>query len=126
MTRGTAADAIFRDRKRVAGKPLFPQKGLRHIFAEEREQHMSVQRRTALAPSEAEVITKAVLRAADSLGLPNKVLANVLGLSEATISRMCNGAYLLQRGQKPFGLAALLVRLYRSLDRKSTRLNSSH
>ena len=77
---------------------------------------MSVQRRTALAPSESEVITKAVLRAADHLGLPNKVLANVLGLSEATISRMRNGAYLLQRGQKPFELAALLVRLYRSLD----------
>src|SRR3546814_1130336 len=77
---------------------------------------MSVQRRTAPAPSEAEVITKAVLRAADRLGLPNKVLANVLGLSEATISRMRNGAYLLQRGQKPFELAALLVRLYRSLD----------
>src|SRR3546814_20178854 len=77
---------------------------------------MSVQSRTAPAPSAAEVITKAVLRAADRLGLPNKVLATVLGLSEATISRLRNGPYLLQRGPQPFELAALLLPLYRSAD----------
>src|SRR3546814_9463617 len=44
MTRGTAADAIFRDRKRVAGNPLFPQKERRSIFAEEKEQvHVSAE-----------------------------------------------------------------------------------
>jgi len=61
------------------------------------------------------VLTDAVLRAAKQLGLTNRVLAGVLGLSEATVSRMRAGDYELQRGQKPFELAALLVRLHRSL-----------
>lgn len=62
------------------------------------------------------VVTKAVLRAAALLDLPNKVLAKTLGLSEATVSRMKRDGYSLQRGQKPFELAVLLIRLYRSLD----------
>ena len=68
------------------------------------------------APSEAAVLTKAALRAAEQLGMPNKSLATVIGVSEATVSRMRSGGYTLQRGQKPFELAILFVRLYRSLD----------
>ena len=67
-------------------------------------------------PDKAAVLTKAVLRAAGQLGLTNKVLATVIGLSEATVSRMRAGKYVLQPGHKPFELAALFVRLYRSLD----------
>ena len=66
--------------------------------------------------SEAQVVTKAAVRAADLLGLSNRVLASVLGISEATVSRMKRGGYVLQSGQKPFELAVLFVRLYRSLD----------
>jgi hypothetical protein len=66
--------------------------------------------------SEAAVVTKAALRAADRLALTNKVLARVIGVSEATVSRMRAGAYRLERGQKSFELAVLLARLYRSLD----------
>ena len=65
---------------------------------------------------EAAVLTKAALRAARHLGLSNKTLAAVLGLSEPTVSRMGRGEYLLDRGQKAFELAVLFVRLYRSLD----------
>lgn len=65
---------------------------------------------------EAAVVTRAVLRAADRLALPNRVLASVLGLSEASISRMGSGAYLLTPGDKPFELALLFLRLFRSLD----------
>jgi transcriptional regulator with XRE-family HTH domain len=61
------------------------------------------------------VLTKAVVRAADRLGLSQKALAQVLGLSESVISRMRNGSYVLERG-KAFELAVLFVRLYRSLD----------
>lgn len=61
------------------------------------------------------VLTKATIRAADRLGMPQRVLANVLGLSESVISRMKSGEYVLERG-KPFELAVLFVRLYRSLD----------
>ena len=65
---------------------------------------------------EAALLTKAVLRAADRLAIRNAVLARILGLSGPTISRMRNGKYRLDRGQKPFELAVLLIRLYRSLD----------
>ncbi|NVO16613.1 MAG: DUF2384 domain-containing protein [Rhodoplanes sp.] len=77
---------------------------------------MSIQIQPAPATDEATVITKATLRAAARLGLTSKALATVIGVSEATVSRMRSGAYQLQRGQKPFELAVLFVRLYRSLD----------
>jgi hypothetical protein len=63
-----------------------------------------------------QVLSKAVVRAADHLGLSNRLLAEVLGLSEPTISRLRRGQYRLQRGAKPFELAQLLLRLFRSLD----------
>ncbi len=65
---------------------------------------------------QAAVLTKATLAAASKLGLTNKALASVIGVSEATVSRMRGGDYTLQLGQKPFELAVLFVRLYRSLD----------
>jgi hypothetical protein len=68
------------------------------------------------APSDSTIVTKAVTRAADKLGLSNKVLARVIGVSEASVSRMKKGEYPLEPNQKPFELAVLLVRLYRSLD----------
>jgi uncharacterized protein (DUF2384 family) len=68
------------------------------------------------AASDTAVLTKAVLRAAGHLGMTNKSLATVIGVSEATISRMRSGDYALQRGQKSFELAILFVRFYRSLD----------
>src|SRR5215469_7504571 len=66
--------------------------------------------------SRGDVLTKASLRAGENLQLPSRVLANILGLSEATVSRMKAGGYVLKESQKPFELAALFVRLYRSLD----------
>jgi hypothetical protein len=72
--------------------------------------------RPVSAPDKAAVLTKATLRAAGQLGLTNKALATVIGVSEATVSRMRSGDYMLQPGQKPFELAVLFVRLYRSLD----------
>lgn len=72
--------------------------------------------RLVSAADQAAILTKATLRAATQLRLTNKALATVIGLSEATVSRMRSGDYVLQRGQKPFELAVLFVRLYRSLD----------
>jgi hypothetical protein len=66
--------------------------------------------------SEAAVSTKAVLRAAARLGLSNKTLAKIIGVSEATVSRMGAGSYQLARGDKPFELGLLFVRVFRSLD----------
>jgi hypothetical protein len=66
--------------------------------------------------AEAAVLTKAVMRAADLLGLSRTELKDVLGVSPATVSRMGAGAYRLAPGEKAFELAALFVRLYRALD----------
>lgn len=66
--------------------------------------------------SDAAVLTKATLRAAALLEVSNKALARIVGLSEATISRMGAGTYTLAPGDKPFELAVLFVRLYRALD----------
>jgi uncharacterized protein (DUF2384 family) len=65
---------------------------------------------------ETTALTKATARAAHKLGLKNRTLAAILGLSEATISRMTRGDYQLSRDDKAFELGVLLVRLYRSLD----------
>jgi len=62
------------------------------------------------------VVTKAVLRAADRLGIKSNVLARVVGVSEPTVSRMRRGDYLLAKDHKSFELAVLFIRLYRSLD----------
>ncbi len=74
------------------------------------------QLRQVSAADKATVLTKALLRAASQLSLTNKTVATVIGVSEATVSRMRNENYTLQLGQKPFELAVLFVRLYRSLD----------
>ena len=65
---------------------------------------------------EAVVGTKAVLRAADRLQVSNRALARIIGVSEASLSRMRAGTYTLSAGDKPFELATLFVRLYRALD----------
>ncbi len=63
-----------------------------------------------------EVISKAVSRAAALLGVNNALLAHILGVSEATASRLRAGHYMLQSGTKPYELSVLLIRLFRSLD----------
>lgn len=75
-------------------------------------------RRPAQLPSakQSAVVTKAVLRAADALGLSNKVLGRIIGVSEATVSRMGSGTYMLAPADKPFELSVLFIRLFRSLD----------
>jgi uncharacterized protein (DUF2384 family) len=77
---------------------------------------MPTARRAEAALSDSTVVTKATMRAADNLKLSNKVLARIVGVSEATISRMRQGRRPLEKGQKPFELALLFIRLYRSLD----------
>ena len=68
------------------------------------------------AVTENAVVTRAVLRAAGRLGVSNKALGRIIGLSEATVSRMGSGSYTLSRGDKAFELAVLFIRLFRSLD----------
>ena len=66
--------------------------------------------------SDSAVVGKAVLRAAEKLGVSAKTLARVIGVSEPTLSRIKSGASSIERGTKPFELAVLFIRLFRSLD----------
>lgn len=77
---------------------------------------MTLSHQIARNPEAGAVLTKAALRAADRLGLSGRQLADIVGLSEATVSRWKRGESLLEPGSKPFELAALLVRTFRSLD----------
>ncbi len=77
---------------------------------------MATHRARPRTVDDAAVVTKAALCAAVRLGLSNRVLAGIVGCSEATISRMGSGAYQLSPGDKPFELAVLFLRLFRALD----------
>lgn len=61
-------------------------------------------------------MTKAAVRASTALGMTARSLASVLGLSEASVSRMRRQGFRLERDSKPFELAVLFIRLFRSLD----------
>jgi hypothetical protein len=68
------------------------------------------------SPLAQRTLTQAVLQGAELLGVPQSQLAAILGLSPATVSRMTSGHYVLQPDRKEWQLAALFVRLFRSLD----------
>jgi hypothetical protein len=77
----------------------------------------SARSQSASSPAEqARVLTRAVLVAAELLGLSRATLARVLGVSEAGVSRLGSGARRIDPASKEGELALLLVRLYRSLD----------
>src|SRR5262245_41113606 len=63
----------------------------------------------------APVLAKAALSAARYVGLTDRELAQVLGTSEASVSRL-HRQRALRHGSREAELAALFVRLYRSLD----------
>ena len=70
-----------------------------------------------IATDEAAVVSKALLRAAEAWGLSSAELAEIIGTSESTLSRIRTG----KRGPIPLGskegeLALLFLRVFRSLD----------
>lgn len=71
---------------------------------------------TADNARQGQVLTKAVIKAADHMTLKNGELARILGVSDATVTRMRRAEHTLQRGTKTFELAQILLRLFRSLD----------
>ena len=64
----------------------------------------------------AEVLTKAVLRAAQLLRISQKELAAIVGVSPATLSRIAGGRKRLSPSDKEGELALLFLRVFRSLD----------
>lgn len=67
-------------------------------------------------PQEAAVLSKAVARVADLWSLKNTELSDILGVSEASISRLRAGHFQITPGSKAGELAILLIRLFRGLD----------
>jgi transcriptional regulator with XRE-family HTH domain len=69
------------------------------------------------APDAAGVLSRAVVRAARLLELSQRQVATILGISDATASRLFAGRYVLDPARsKEWELARLFVRFYRSLD----------
>lgn len=66
-------------------------------------------------PEPGRVLARAVLSAADRLGVRNNRLARVIGTSEASVSRLSAGRRIDPRS-KEGELALLFLRLFRSLD----------
>ncbi|HET7670654.1 MAG TPA: MbcA/ParS/Xre antitoxin family protein [Burkholderiales bacterium] len=70
----------------------------------------------AAQPSPEAVLAKALFRATGLLELNNAALARILGVSEASVSRLASGARSIDPKSKEGELALLLIRVYRSLD----------
>jgi transcriptional regulator with XRE-family HTH domain len=68
------------------------------------------------APDPGAVLARAAIRAAACLGITQADVAAIIGVSNATASRLASGSKALEEGSKPFQLAALFVRSFRSLD----------
>lgn len=89
----------------------------------------SLESQNELTPERREVLTKAVLRAAEKLALSNTQLAGVLGVSPSTVSRMREAPL---NKPKSTELGLLFVRVYRSLigvvdsDRAAAQWMNSH
>jgi putative toxin-antitoxin system antitoxin component (TIGR02293 family) len=65
---------------------------------------------------DAKVLTAALVKAADLLQMSQGEVGQVIGVSASTVSRMKDGSALLDPSSKPFQLAALFLRAWRSLD----------
>jgi len=70
----------------------------------------------ASGPDPGATLTKAVMRAAGFLGISQAIVASVLGISTASVSRMASGLYILDKHRKEWEFGVLFVRLFRSLD----------
>jgi uncharacterized protein (DUF2384 family) len=66
-------------------------------------------------PDPGEVLTRAVIRAAERLAIPQKELARVLGVSASSVSRLPEERSI-DPSSKEGVLAVLFLRVYRSLD----------
>jgi len=65
--------------------------------------------------AEMAVLRKALLRCAEDLEITRKEICSIIGISEATASRLYEGSRLIDPMSKEGELALLLVRCYRSL-----------
>lgn len=77
---------------------------------------MIPERKMGSTPDASATVSKALVRAADLLGLSGRELSEIVGLSEASLSRLKKPGAGPRLAGKPYELALLFIRLYRSLD----------
>ncbi len=70
----------------------------------------------ALSEERKVILRKALLRMADYLVFTRRELCSILGLSEASLSRLYDGKRYIDPTSKEGELAIMMLRLYRSLD----------
>lgn len=68
------------------------------------------------AKAKSQVITKAFLRAVERLDMSRSEIALVLGISEASLTRLFQGGRAIEAESKEGEIALYFLRLYRSLD----------
>lgn len=66
--------------------------------------------------AEREALSLAVRRAAEFLDVSQNRLAQILGLSTASVSRLMNGRYQLDPARAEWQLAVLFIRMFESID----------
>jgi hypothetical protein len=66
-------------------------------------------------PTPSTLVTNGVLSAAKDLGLTGATLAQITGLSTATVSRLNRGSWLLQENTKPYEISLVLIQIHHAL-----------
>jgi hypothetical protein len=98
---------------------MFPWKDIGYNIPVETGEVMTLSTRGQFqsAPSPGATLSKAVVRAATALKISQSALAEVLGISAPSVSRLVAGTYRLEESRrKEWEMALLFVRLFRSLD----------
>ena len=68
------------------------------------------------SPSAEEVLSKAIVRVAQNLGLSQKELSEIVGSSKSEVSRLFNSKTYILPNTKEGECALMLIRVYRSLN----------
>ncbi len=75
-----------------------------------------MQARQSYLPEKKHVLTKAVIRIAERFKLSRQELSIILGISEASLSRIFSNRLFIDPSSNEGQLAILLIRLYSNLD----------
>lgn len=62
------------------------------------------------------IVTSALCKAVQKLEFTQTELANILGVSKSTASRIMKGTHILKEDQKDYEIAVIFLRIFRSLD----------
>lgn len=76
----------------------------------------STNRSTTTIEKKAQVLRKALLNCVEKLAISRQQLCLIMGISEATISRLYKGSSHLSPNSKDWEYATILLRIFRSLD----------